>query len=217
MMVKVRSELRIAYPRVVFGSLVVKNAANIRQHDGLDERKRVLEKEIRDNYPDPCNDSVMQSYSENFKKWGKTYPLEFQVKSIKKGKSLPNVSALVDCMFMAELRNRVLTSGHDLDTVRGELVFDVSNGGEEYMKLNGENQMLPKGDVILRDSEGILASVLYGPARRTSISHDTCNALYFAWCPNGMGDSAIHTHLADIEGYLDIVYGDVDTEVQLHK
>ena len=123
---------------------------------------------------------MVQRYAEYFRRWGKMYPIEFQIKSLKAGRGLPRVSVLVDGMFMAELKNRTLTSGHDLDAVEGELLFDVSDEGEEYMKLNGERQVLPRGDIVLRDDQGVLASVLYGPARRTSLNPSTVNALYFA-------------------------------------
>jgi len=89
-------------------------------------------------------------------------------------------------MFLAELKNRYLTSGHDLDAVQGGLIFDVSEGDERYLKLNGKEQQLKKDDVILKDEEGILASVLHGPARRTSITPQTSQALYLAWYPYGM-------------------------------
>jgi DNA/RNA-binding domain of Phe-tRNA-synthetase-like protein len=217
MRVTVRPELRIIYPRAAFGSLQVRGATNTRHSDTLEAEKRALEKEIRERYPEPKDDGVVQGYAEYFTRWGKTYPIEYQIKSLKAGRGLPRVSVLVDCMFMAELKNRILTSGHDLDTVVGEPLFDVSDEGEEYVKLNGERQVLPRGDVVLRDGGGVLASVLYGPARRTSISPSTVNALYFAWCPTGMGDEGVQSHLSDIEKYLSCVYSHVDAEAKLHR
>jgi len=41
-------------------------------------------------------------------------------------------------MFLAELKNRILTSGHDLDKIEGGLFFDVSDERERYLKLNGK-------------------------------------------------------------------------------
>lgn len=155
---------------------------------------------------------MIRNYSEYFAKWGKTYHIQFQIRSIKSGKTFPRVSALVDCMFMAELKNRVLTSGHDQDTVEGGLVFDLASEGEAYAKLNGESQALEKSDIVLRDGEGILASVLYGPARRTSIGGGTRNPLYLAWCPGGVEVDAVRGHLADIVGYLGVAYGEVSHE-----
>jgi DNA/RNA-binding domain of Phe-tRNA-synthetase-like protein len=217
MQVELRPELKILYPKAVFGSLTVKSAPNKEQHDGLEERKRRLEAEIREVYPDVEDDDVIQGYDSHFKRWGRTYPIEFQIKSIKKGRRLPRVSVLVDGMFMAELKNRILTSGHDLDAIRGGLSFDVSDKGEEYLKLSGEEQGLPMNDVVLRDEAGILASVLYGPARRSSISPKTRNALYFAWCPHGMDDEQITAHLTDLLSNLHTVFDKLDSEIVIQK
>lgn len=181
----------------------------------LEERKRLLEREVREAYPAVEEDSIIQSYDTFFKRWGKTYPLEFQIKTLKKGSRLPSISALVEGMFMAEIKNRILSSGHDLDALAGGLFFDVSNEGEPYVKLNGEEQRLKGNDVVLRDDEGILASVLYGPARRTSIGNTTRNAIYFAWCPYGMGEEPIKAHLNDILSNLRIVYESVLSELQV--
>jgi hypothetical protein len=57
-------------------------------------------------------------------------------------------------MFMAELENRILTSGHDRDAIQGRLVYDLADEGEEYVKINGKKQVLLKNDVILRDDDG---------------------------------------------------------------
>jgi len=209
MKVSVRPELKMVYPGGVFGSLAVREAANMRQHDGLENVKRLIEKRIRDEYPEPRDDSVIMSYGEYFARWGKTYPIQFQIRSIKSGKTFSKISALVDCMFMAELKNRVLTSGHDQDRVEGSLVFDLADEGEVYTKLGGMSQALDRGDIVLRDGDGVLASVLYGPAQRTSVSTGTCNPLYLAWCPGGVELELIQSHLADIVGYLGVVYGEI--------
>jgi DNA/RNA-binding domain of Phe-tRNA-synthetase-like protein len=217
MNVELRPVLKMVYPRAVFGSLTAKNIPNTKKHDALEEWKRLLERKIREVYADPDEDSTIQSYNTFFKRWGKTYPIEFQIKTIKGGGRFPQVSTLVDSMFLAELKNRILTSGHDLDTIKGKLIFDVSDEGEIYLKLNGKEQELKENDVVLRDEEGVLASVLYGPARRTSIRPKTRNPLYFAWCPYGMDEEMIATHLKDILSHLRLVFASVDPEIQIHS
>jgi len=209
-------ELKTYYPEAVFGSLIVRDVPNRKKHEVLEERKRGLEREIREVYVDVEEDYTIQSYNAFFKRWGKTYPIEFQIKTVKGGGRFPQVSVLVDSMFMAELKNRILTSGHDLDAIQGDLSFDVSEGRERYLKLNGKEQETKKNDVILRDEEGILASVLYGPARRTSITPETRNALYFAWCPYGMDGCAITSHLNDIYSNLGVVFESVTPEMRIH-
>jgi DNA/RNA-binding domain of Phe-tRNA-synthetase-like protein len=216
MKIELTSRLRIAYPKVVFGSLMVRSVPNMRKHEVLEKRKRDLKKKRKELYMNVDEDNTILSYNTFFKRWCETYPIEFQIKTIKKGGTFPLVSVLVDSMFLAELKNRHLTSGHNLDAFQGDLTFDVSEGGERYLKLNGKEQQLRKDDVILKDKEGILASVLYGPARRTSITPETRNVLYLAWYPYGMDGELITAHLGDILSNLSIVFGSVTSEVQIH-
>jgi len=217
MKIELKPELKISYPEIVFGSLIVKNVPNRKKHEALEEWKREAEKKIREVYVDVDEDSMIQRYNAYFKRWGKTYPIEFQIKTVKGGSKFPQVSVLVDSMFVAELRNRILTSGHDLDAIQGDLTFDVSEEGERYLMLNGKEQELKENDVILRDEEGILGSILYGPAKRTSITLGTRNALYFAWCPYGMGDELIKVHLNDILSNLRTVSESVASGIQIHR
>ena len=208
MMFVVRPEVKIFYPSAHFGSLIIHNQYNQKKHPDLEQSKRQLEEKIRETYLSPVDDEVVQCYADYYGKWGKTYHIEFQINSIKKGRGFPNVSTHVDSMFMAELENRILTSGHDADTVQGSLIYDLADNGEEYVKLNGKKQILLKNDIVLRDEEGVLASILFGPAARTSITMETLNPLFFAWCPIGIIPEAVETHLSTILGYMDTVYGE---------
>ena len=204
----VRPEVKILYPAAHFGSIIIHNQENQKKHPDLEEAKHQLEEKIRETYPQPADDEVIQCYADYYGKWGKTYHIDFQIKSIKKGRGFPNVSTHVDGMFMAELENRILTSGHDADTVQGSLSYDLADDGEEYVKLNGKKQVLVKNDIVLRDEEGVLASILFGPAARTSISMETVNPLFFAWCPIGITSEAVEAHLSTILRYMEIAYGE---------
>jgi DNA/RNA-binding domain of Phe-tRNA-synthetase-like protein len=209
---RVRPEVKIFYPTSKFGMITLHNQTNQKKHEDLEEAKRQLEKTIREIYPDPKDDPIIQCYHDYYSKWEKTYPIEFQIKSIKKGRKFPQVSTHVDCMFLAELEDRILTSGHDKDAIQGIPIYDLADDGEEYIKLNGKNQILLKSDVVLRDDEGILASILFGPAKRTSIAPKTLNPVYFAWCPIGIETEEVDNHLSSIQKYLEMVYGEVQVE-----
>ena len=215
MSVDVRRELRLIYPRAAFGGLIAYGVPNKKGNEDLERLKRELEREIREKYPEVDDDPVIRSYDTYYEKWGKTYPIEFQIKTIKGGGRFPRVSALVDSMFLSELKNRILTSGHDLDSIQGKLWYDVSDEGERDTKLNDKEQELPQSDIVLRDSEGILASVLHGPARRTSIGNDTVNVLYLAWCPYSPGEDVIEEHLRDIASNIETVYGNFKAETMI--
>ncbi|MHA1943338.1 MAG: phenylalanine--tRNA ligase beta subunit-related protein [Candidatus Thorarchaeota archaeon] len=210
-------DLKTKYPESIFGSLIIRDVPNIGKHEVLEERKRFLENRIRESFKEVDADIMIQNFSTYFQGWGKTYPIKYQIDTIKKGGKFPKVSVLVDSMFLAELNNRILTSGHDLDEIQGDLTFDVSTGGERYLKINGQEQELKKDDILLKDEEGILASILYGPARRTTISPKTKNALYHAWCPFSLDDKIVLAHLNEISNNFDGIFESVTSETQLFR
>ncbi len=217
MQIKITPDLKKLYPESIFGSLIIRNIPNSKIHEALEERKRDLERRIREVHGQMDIDGMIKNYNAYFKMWNKTYPIEYQINTIKSGGRFPQVSVLVDSMFIAELKNRILTSGHDLDEIRGDLTFDISRGGECYLKINGQEQKLKKNDVVLRDSEGLLACILYGPARRTSITLKAKDALFFAWCPYVTDEGLIIAHLNDILENLSHLFGSVTSESQLFR
>ncbi|MHA1975886.1 MAG: hypothetical protein ACW98F_14510 [Candidatus Hodarchaeales archaeon] len=214
--IELSPKLKSKYSTVCFGSLEVYDVQNRKEFDELEEKKRKLEKSIQQSQSHVQEDEIINSYNRYFNQWGKTYPIEYQIKTIRKGGNFPLVSVLVDSMFLAELHNRILTSGHDLDLFQGKLIFDVSEGGERYQKINGKEQILKEDDIILRDRIGILASLLYGPAKRTTIIPETKHALYFAWCPFGMTKELINEHLSQILQRLNEIYGSLSSRIIIH-
>lgn len=214
MQINLTQALKEKFPNSMFGSLVIRDIPNRKGHETLEQHKRELESKIRENNIETDKDEMINYYDTYFKMWNKTYPIEYQINTIRSGGKFPKVSVLVDCMFLAEIKDRILTSGHDLDEIQGDLNFDISEGGEKYLKLNGQEQTLKKNDVILKDNKGILASILYGPARRTSITHETKNAIYFAWCPYALDEEIIRCHLDEILLNLKSVFESLNSEIK---
>jgi hypothetical protein len=62
--------------------------------------------------------------------------------------------------------------------------------------------MLKAGDMIVRDTEGIIASVAYGPDDRTQLRPDTDAALFGAWCPVGIAPTIVEAHLEKLAALL---------------
>ncbi|OGA49985.1 MAG: hypothetical protein A3G25_00375 [Betaproteobacteria bacterium RIFCSPLOWO2_12_FULL_63_13] len=72
----------------------------------------------------------MSAYDRYYKRFNKTYHVQLQVESIVlKGKSVPNVSPLVDANFVAEIETLVRTAGHDAAKLQGLISIDVSREG----------------------------------------------------------------------------------------
>ena len=106
---------------------------------------------------------VMAAYHRYYRKFGYTYHVLLQLESVVfKGKSLPNVSPLVDANFAAELETLILTAGHDVALLEAPVVIDVAREGDEIMQMSGAQKDVPVGDMLMRDAQGCC---LHDPAR----------------------------------------------------
>jgi DNA/RNA-binding domain of Phe-tRNA-synthetase-like protein len=216
-MLRVSDDWKRAYPGAYFGFLAIRNVANPARHTELDRQKEELETDLRSLFKE--RDSLkslepIKAYQNYFKRFNKTYHVYQQLESvIFKGKSIPHVAALVEAMFMEELRNMLLTAGHDLDAVKTPLKLDVSKGNEKYVRMNGQEQILKAGDMMVADSIAVISSVIYGPDRRTMITATTKRVLFTVYAVPGIGEQTVRQHLGGIEANIRLVSPDAQVEL----
>jgi len=199
--------LKERYKNVHLATLVVRDAQNKEFDERLDKEKRALEQYIRENFKELDNVKRIRQYSDFYFELNEIFPVKYQLKSILEGKQIPNISCLVEAMFMTELKHCCLMAGHDLDAIQGDLILDVTQGGEIYTKINDEDQEIKKDDIVLKDSLGIIASVLYGPDNRTKIIPISKNIIYMAYFPFAVTRNEIITIMFDLAKYLRICEG----------
>jgi DNA/RNA-binding domain of Phe-tRNA-synthetase-like protein len=193
------------------GMLVMRGVANPAQHAVLEQRKAALEEQLRSQYLGQDRAAmgkhpILQAYAAYYRRFKKTYHVQLQLESIAfKGKSIPSVAALVEAMFIAEVKNMLLTAGHDLDAVQLPITLDVSKGDERYILLRGQEQVLKAGDMMMVDGAGVISSILYGPDQRTQIRPSTQNVVFAVYAPPGIDQQAVRRHLQDIQQNVTLV------------
>ena len=197
-----------AFPQAHAGVLVMQDVVNPASHSGLEQRKEALMEEIRSRYG-RLERSQLESlpnlriYDAYYKRFKKTYHVQLQLESIAfKGKSIPSVAALVEAMFMAEVKNMLLTAGHDLDNLHLPARLDVTKGDEVYTLMRGQPQQVKQGDMMISDGLGIMSNIIYGPDQRTQIRPGTRNVMYTTYAPAGIDEQAVREHLLDIQEYV---------------
>ena len=217
-MIQVSEAFRSSFPGARLGLLAMSGVANPAIDSQLQLRKAEIEKELRERYQGVERAQlkqlpVMQAYVRYFGNFEKTYHLLLQLESVAlKGKPIPSVAALVEAMFMAEIKNMLLTAGHDLEKVSLPLTLGVAAGGEQYLGIRGRDETCKSGDMMLADGEGIISSVLCGPDARTRIAPWTRKALFTVYAPEGVDEGAVHAHLRDLEDYVRLASPDAVTE-----
>lgn len=205
MKVVVSGNWTATYPNAHLGTLVMCDVSNPRHHAELERRKRALEAELRIRFSgrtkaDLAALPTMQAYRDYYKRFKKTYHVLLQLRSVVlEGKPLPSVAALVEAMFMAEINSGLLTAGHDLDLVHDPITLDVAHGDERYVLLNGREQGLKPGDMIMTDTQGVICSVIYGLDQRTAIGPDTERVMFVVYAPKGIARDAVRGHLEEIQ------------------
>jgi DNA/RNA-binding domain of Phe-tRNA-synthetase-like protein len=203
-MFTVSNTWKAAYPQAHAGILVMRGVTNPPQHAELEANKQRLQDELRNRFVGWDRNAIaalssIQAYNAYYKPFKKSYHVQLQLESIVfKGKSLPNVAALVEAMFMAEIKNLLLTAGHDLDVLQPPVRLDVATGAEQYTLLRGTEQVTKAGDMFMADEAGIISSILYGPDQRTQITEKTRNAMFAVYAPDGISADAVRQHLNDI-------------------
>jgi DNA/RNA-binding domain of Phe-tRNA-synthetase-like protein len=146
---------------------------------------------------------VLGDYVRYYRSFEKTYHVLLQLESIVlKGKSLPNVSPLVDANFVSELETLVLTAGHDVAKLREPVWIDVSRTDESIVQMDGKARAMRAGDMIMRDADGISCSIIYGQDNRSAISPATRHVLYVSYAPPGVTEAAVQSQLQGILNYV---------------
>ena len=195
---------REAHPQALVGLLELSGVSNASPCPALDQRKRSVEAALRERYRgfsrgDFVAAPVLSDYVRYYRSFEKTYHVQLQLESIVlKGKSLPNVSPLVDANFAAELETLVLTAGHDVAKLEAPLRIDVSRAGDSITQMNGTTRAMREGDMVMRDAAGISCSIIYGQDNRSLISAGATHVLYVAYGAPGVPEALIERQLQGI-------------------
>jgi DNA/RNA-binding domain of Phe-tRNA-synthetase-like protein len=210
-MLTVTEAWKNAHPGAVVGILAMRDVVNPDHHPTLDARKAEMEGQLRSRFAGADKAALkalptIQAYIAYYKRFKKTYHVLLQLESIAiKGKPIPRVAGLVEAMFMAELTDLLLTAGHDLEKVEMPLKLDVSDGSERFTRINGQEQVLKPGDMIIADAQAVISSIIYGTDQRTRITPDTHQVFFSTYAPAGIGKQAVRQHLENVRDNVKII------------
>jgi DNA/RNA-binding domain of Phe-tRNA-synthetase-like protein len=171
-----------AYPDAILVEKAVFGIAKIEhKNDELEKLKRGIELEIRTKFAD-LEDPRIKAYEGFYRKLGlEQSHMKSQIRGIARGKQLPQINTLVDSVFVPELRHCVLMGGHDRAKIDGDVTVDITAEGEEFTGIGGRKLAIPADDIVLRDSEEIIASLTMGPCDKTKLGLQTKEMIVYAF------------------------------------
>lgn len=189
------------------GLLALRCAAPPLDGDPLEPARLALEADLRRRYAGLPRAELRAShpidvYAAYYRRFRATYHVLLQVESTAAGRPMRRGLPLVQAMFMAELDRQLLTAGHDLDLLQPPVRLALAGGGERYAALGGQQAVAVAGDLLLADGQGVLSTILQGPAAATAISAQTCAALYTVYAPAGIAAERVLAHLDAIAAYV---------------
>ena len=192
---------------VCLGLLAIENAGGPDRAGALKRQKQALEASLRDAYGQlerPALKTLhpMDVFAAYYRKFGYTYHVLPQLESVLRGKEIPSILPPVTAMFMAELKNTLLTAAHDLDRLVPPLTLSRSTGDEILPSLSGKDTPTVPGDLMVSDGEGVISAILRGSDRRTAVMAETKNVLYTVYAPEGIERELVRQHLDNIEAYV---------------
>ncbi len=202
------------------GLLIMRDVANLPSHEKLELAKHELTSSIREKFSQATRGDIKSMhplcvYAEYYKRFGYSYHVLLQLESVVfRGKTISSISALVTAMFMAELKNTLLTAGHDIEKTDAPLYLKISLGNENYTGLNGKELTTIPGDMMITDSKGVISSILRGPDQRTSIDLKTNQVVFTVYALAGIDDNLIVQHLNDIESYIQVFSDTANTNLK---
>lgn len=131
------------------------------------------------NAPEPSVMRRIQTFESFFTQNGFRSPLGDQLRHIQE-KGLPGGSPLVKALLLSEMSTGILMGAQDAAAIKGPLICDLAEEGETFKGMRAE-VLCRKGEIVLRDSEGIIATLFQGPDRRTRLNKDTKDIVFFVF------------------------------------
>jgi DNA/RNA-binding domain of Phe-tRNA-synthetase-like protein len=178
-----------AFPGICVAEGTITDVHIKKENQGLQALKVEVAKEIQSRYSleSVRNEPVFRAYRDFFWSVGvdptKTRPAsEALVRRILSGGVLPRINTAVDSYNLASAVSGIPIAAFDRDMVKGDLFMRFADEGEEFIGIGMKKPViLAKNQVILLDSEQIVAIYPYRDSDSTKVRPDT-KTLHIVTC-----------------------------------
>lgn len=180
---KFSDEVLDAFPGISVAEGDIRSVKIERESPGLVALKAEVAREIQSRYTleQVKNEPLFRAYRDFF--WGvgvdptKTRPAsEALVRRILSGGKLPTINTAVDAYNLASAGSGIPIAAFDADMLNGTLTMRFAREGEQFLGIGMEKPIvLHPNQVILTDSEQIVAIYPYRDSDATKVTTDTRN------------------------------------------
>jgi DNA/RNA-binding domain of Phe-tRNA-synthetase-like protein len=174
-------EVLNAFPGIGVAEGDIRSVHIAREHPGLEALKREVIRDIRSRYTleQVKDEPLFRAYRDFFWSVGidptKTRPAsEALVRRMLSGGKLPRINTAVDAYNLASALTGIPIAAFDADTLAGDLTMRLAREGELFLGIGMEKPVvLRKNQVILTDSEQVIAIYPYRDSDATKVTIDT--------------------------------------------
>jgi len=185
MSIKVEESLKVRFPGLQALAYRLEGVKVRERDDRLEAFRERLLMRIRERYDlETLKDvPIFRAYREFFWRVGidptKVRPAsEALIRRAIGGRTIPRINTLVDAYNLASMETEVALAAFDRERMAGPLYMRAALKGEEFLGIGMRGPVVLKGgEVVLTDSEKLVAIYPYRDAENTKITLATRNAV----------------------------------------
>lgn len=204
MKISISDSLLSKYPSIIFAFSLIENVKVFGPDEEsnkilTDSYDKVREKYSLDNLSSHPNSQAYINFAKNLRISPDSAFLPYlQIKRVLNGKNIGNINNVVNEYMAQELLYNLSLSAYDLDTIIGDVIADISNGGGKITVIGGEKCNIPTNDLILSDTRGVFYSFSQGYRDTSKITTQTKNVLFVIDAPEGISKENVEKCIKDL-------------------
>jgi len=199
MNLKIGAQLKTRFPDLTVITCNVKDVTVEKQNFELERFKEEITKQVREKYDLDLvkNLPTVRAYRDFFWKVGidptKNRPAaEALIRRILGGKTIPRINTLVDAYNLASIKTEIALAAFDANELKGDLLMRFAEKGEKFLGIGMEKPMLLQGgEIVVSDSEKLVAIYPYRDANVTKVTEKTKNVMLLVCGVPGIGEETL--------------------------
>jgi len=197
--IKIDVQLKTQFSDLTVLTCEVKDVKVEKQNAELEKFKDEITEKVREKYDldSVKNLPTFRAYRDFFWRVGtdptKNRPAaEALIRRILGGRTIPQINTLVDAYNLASIKTEIALAAFDADRLKGGLIMRFSEKREKFLGIGMEKPMILKGgEIVVSDSEKLVAIYPYRDADSTKITEKTKNVLLLVCGVPGIGDETL--------------------------
>ena len=199
MNLKIDTQLKTRFSDLTVLTCNVKEVKVEKQNVELEKFKDKIADRIREKYEldSVRNLPTFRAYRDFFWRVGidptKTRPAaEALIRRILGGRNVPRINTLVDAYNLASIVTEIALAAFDANRLKGDFLLRFAQKGEKFLGIGmGRPMLLQGGEIVISDSEKLVAIYPYRDADITKITEKTKNAVLLVCGVPGIGKETL--------------------------